>query len=208
MCLVSLHNGPAGQPYSVCVNVFHFWTQTYQVGFSIWTPWCPDPSHPGSFEEKKPNGISAGPQNNTLMFVSRRVINTKVGTLKTTKDFQEQVIKHIKLWPFLIKGFTAVRPEWILKHIFPILTWKKRHHPSTRGGYSYNHSALWTFLWGALLPYGWFSTHTCTYAALTSLRAGVTHRLLQVNEVNWLLLTYSPRLWSRNLGLVLGERSE
>lgn len=120
------------------------------------------------------------------MFVLRRVINTNVGTLKNDQGLPGRSNKAHKTLTFLIKGFTAVRLEWIFKHIFTILIWKERHHPPTRGGYSYNHSAFMNLFGETLWLYGWVFTplRYFTIAVLTSLRAGVTHRLLQLNEVN------------------------
>lgn len=46
-----------------------------------------------------------------------------------------------------------MRLEWILKHISPILIWKKQLQPSTRGGYSYNHSAFMNLFQGKLCSF-------------------------------------------------------
>lgn len=104
------------------------------------------------------------------MFVLRRVINTNAGTLKTTKDFQEQVLKHIKLWPFLIKGFTAARLERIFKHIFTILIWKERHHPPTWGWFILTITQAFMNLFGETLwLYGWvFTPLRCFRSAYVS----------------------------------------
>lgn len=64
----------------------------------------------------------------------------------------------------------------------------------TQSSFSYHHSAFTDLSEKTCSFMGGFLHRTCTFTVLTSLSAGVTNRLLQVNEVNWLLLTFS---WSR-----------
>lgn len=94
--------------------------------------------------------------------------------------------------PSWIKGSTVLTLVWIFKNISVSCFGKK-----------YITYLRWLFLTSLRfyelvrenLPlYGWFLHCVCTFKVLTSLSTGVTNRLFQVNEVNWLLLTFSWRL--------------
>lgn len=107
---------------------------------------------------------------------------------------------------FLIKGYTVLKLVWIFKHI-----------SLSCFGKIYITYLRWLFLTSLsfyelvrenLRLYGWFLRCSCTFTVLTSLSAGVTNRLLQVNEVNQLLLTFSWRPLELGQGSVLCECSD
>lgn len=103
---------------------------------------------------------------------------------------------NIKIAPniYSLQFITVQTLVWIFKHTSPLCFGKK-----------YITYLKWLFLPSLsfyevlrekLQLYGWFLRCFCAFTVLTSLSTGVTNRLFQVNEVNWLLLTFSWRLWS------------